>query len=134
MGSSIKPEGWESRLNEKIQSLVSTPFKWGSHDCSIFALSCIDAQYKTDIVKEIKGKYRTEKGAYKLLESYGGYQQFLTDHGFQKVPLNEAKRGDIAFLGGLTAWSVVVGDSVIATGEKGLVSFPMSKVIQVWRY
>lgn len=128
----MKPEGWDKRLNAVIADKVRAPFKWGIHDCCLFALDCVDAQIGTEFAKGIRGKYRSQKGAYKLLEEVGGYEAYLRSLGFTKKPIEQAARGDVAFLGGAMAWSVVVGDKVVATGPDGLVSLPIDKVLTVW--
>jgi hypothetical protein len=132
MGQNIKPEGWEKRLDACIDRLKNEPFKWGQHDCSLFALDCADAQFGTSFASNWRGKYKNYRGAYRILEQNGGYSEILESYGFVKKPILMAKRGDLAFIGGDMAMGVVVGDRIIATAEDGLKSVPISRALYVW--
>lgn len=128
----MRQQGWETRLNKYIDSVYTKRFRWGSFDCSLFALDCVDVMCKTEFAKEWRGTYKTEKEAYEALEARGGFNDVLVSYGLIKNPVEKAMRGDIAFLGGDKALGVVVGDTVICTGLKSLVSVPISRVLHVW--
>lgn len=132
MGSCVKPEGWEKRLNQCIAELTNKPFAWGIHDCSLFALDCVDAQLNTSFAKDWRGKYRSMTGAYRILDGAGGYSEILKGYGFIKKPIEQAKRGDLAFIGGDLAMGVVIGDRIIATAQDGLKSVPISRALYIW--
>lgn len=129
----MRVQHWERKLAEAIQSRLNTPFKWGSQDCCMFSLYCLDTVYGTDNLAEWKGKYKTERTAYKLLEERGGYEAVLKEYGFSKLPAHQAQRGDAAFIGGQEAWGIVGGDKIFATGKKGLVTLDLSCALHVWR-
>ena len=128
----MKPEGWEKRLSEYIHSRANTEFKWGEHDCSLFALDCVDAQIGTDFASDWRGHYSTAIGAKRKLTENGDYEGILSGYGFTQKPVAMAGRGDLVFIGGDLAMGVVVGDSIISTGMTGLVSLSLDKAIIVW--
>lgn len=131
MGQSIKPEGWEKRLNDLITEKARKPFSWGIHDCTLFAIDCADAQLGTEIAKEFRGKYRSAKGGYAILEEMGGFKKAFESYGFKAKPIEQARRGDLAFIGGDLAMGVVMGDRIIATGLNGLKSVSITKALYV---
>lgn len=129
----MRVDYWERKLAEVIASRMNMPFKWGTQDCCMFSLACLDAVYGTDHQSEWEGKYKTERTAFKLLNERGGYEAILTEYGFSKLPAAQAQRGDAAFIGGQEAWGIVGGDQIFATGDKGLVTLDLSCAINVWR-
>ena len=128
----VKTEGWELRLNELIESRLNTPFEWGQFDCCIFGLECIDAQCETDVTSPIKGSYSNKEEADVVLDALGGYEEAVKNLGLEEKDTSFASRGDICFIGDHAAMGVVVGSNILATGKRGLVSLPLSKIKKLW--
>ena len=128
----MRQEGWEQRLNAYIDKVRNKRFKWGSHDCSLFAVDCVDAICKTNFASEWRSTYKTEKEAYEALEARGGFNEVWVGYGLIRKKVELAKRGDIAFLGGDEALGVVMGDTIFATGLRGLIVVPVTRALYVW--
>ena len=128
----MRVQQWPQRLYAVIEESISKTFQWGEHDCSLFALDCVDAMCDTEIASEWRGKYETEQEAYELLESVGGFDAVAESYGFKKVDILQATRGDIAFINNHQALGIVVGDQIVATGPTSLVSVPLDSAEIFW--
>lgn len=82
-----------------IESYKAKPFSWGESDCSLFVADAILALRGVDYAEPFRGKYKTQKTAYKALQKYGGIDGYL-DGLFDRIPPTMAKRGDIIKVGG----------------------------------
>lgn len=64
---------------DKINHYLKTPFRLGKNDCLIMAVDFLDDPIKDDI----KGRYKTLLGAYRVLSKLTGYQtiqDYMTAH------------------------------------------------------
>ncbi len=134
MGSEVRSAGWETSLANILDAARSTPFEWGKHDCTLFALRCADAVWGTDVEAKHSGKYKTARGAAGRVKRLGGFSKALQNEGFARVPTLFAKRGDLAVVeqDGREALAVVVGGKVAAAGIDGLVFISLECVKGVW--
>lgn len=133
MGSCVRQEGWESRLNMLIESVLSKRFKWGQHDCSLLSLDAIDAMCNTEIASEWRGKYNNREEAYELLDSFGGYNAVYRSYGLEPIDANFAMRGDICQINTEEAIGIVMGSSIVSTGAFGSVSLDRDSMLNAWR-
>lgn len=78
-----------------IRDLSLTPFQWGVNDCCLAAANFKLTTTGVDYAKDLRGKYASPLGAYRLLKKLGGMEKILTDANFIKVPLPYAIRGDV---------------------------------------
>lgn len=74
----------------------NTPFKWGSNDCMMMAANYYRDTFGVDYAEPYRGKYSTAIGAYRILSKMGGMQKFLTDIGFNEIPVAYGNTGDVA--------------------------------------
>lgn len=135
MGTGLmRKEGWEGRLNAVIDNSLQTPFEWGRHDCSLFAMRCTDAVYGTEIEGKHCGRYKTARGAAGRVKRAGGFNGALTGEGFTSLATAFAQRGDLVVVDqdGREALGVVLSGRIAAVGIDGLVFIPMDRAIEVW--
>ena len=88
----MRKEGWESALNKHLETVG--PFEWGTNDCCMFAVGCVEAITGVDYGKPYRG-YKTKIGAARRLSDGGGVEGIATEClGKHKEPV-KAKRGDV---------------------------------------
>ncbi|WP_280773219.1 hypothetical protein [Rhizobium sp. SG_E_25_P2] len=76
MGGSIVsragwPDDWRSRLIRFLESRERAGFEWGSRDCFLMVADAVMAMTDRDPAAELRGRYRTETGAARMLRSAG---------------------------------------------------------------
>jgi hypothetical protein len=63
---------WETRLSDLILERLNQPFKWGVHDCALWAADARLAVTGVDAAAGYRGTYRTAKGALRRLRRVDG--------------------------------------------------------------
>ena len=95
----MRISNWPSALIAHIEDNRQTPFKWGVHDCMLWAASCIEAVTDNDPAKDLRGTYSTALAAIRIIDSYGGFNalvESLIDGGEEmRIHRNLASRGDL---------------------------------------
>lgn len=87
---------WEERLGVYLARVEEEPFKWGTHDCALFAMSCVKAQTGVDPAEAYRGTYDDAVSAAKALRELGEGTLLKTVKAqFETVPVAFAKRGDL---------------------------------------
>mgnify|MGYP003635745631 CR=1 FL=1 len=95
-------EGWETILTKFIVSRSNEKFKWGKHDCCLFACDGIEAITGDDSAYMFRDKYKDKTGAYSLLKDFsgGGLEEtaecLAEEFGMDEVSKSFAGRGDVA--------------------------------------
>jgi hypothetical protein len=130
-------EDWPSRLAAALEEARDKPFKWGSHDCGLFAADCVLAMTDTDPAALYRGQYVDEAGARDTLWliSGGGLRAAWTKAlGPAMNNVRMAKRGDVVLVevGGVEATGVVVGSRVACLSEAGLAMVPAHRIVAAW--
>lgn len=127
----MRLENWEKKLNEHLDTIE--PFKWGTNDCCMFAVRCVEVMTGIDYGKKFRG-YKTSLGAQKHLDKYGGVEGIATEClGESKNP-KLAKRGDVISHENddAIALGICVGSKIAAIGKDGVVFLPMKNAIKAW--
>jgi hypothetical protein len=129
--------GWPEALASALEHARNEPFRWGQNDCCLFAAYCAKAITGRDLAIQFRG-YQTRAEAAEILESFGGLYRLASivarAHGAPEIPPLQARRGDICLLKGREGpmLGVCIGDKIVAPGESGLVSYPISKGHHAW--
>jgi len=89
-----RSQNWPVWLAAYLESRRNQDFKWGYHDCCIFAADWVRKSTGYDPAKDFRRKYRSEAGALKILKKKNGVRG-LADNVFPRVKLAFAKRGDL---------------------------------------
>lgn len=130
---------WAARLSDFIDEIKASPFDW-SADCFCgWAAGAVMAQTGKDIAVEFRGKYKTAKGALRVLKRKGvdnladGVALYLPryDHPSQ------AQVGDIAAIPkddefGFTL-GIVNGESILVPGELCMGVMPREAATQAFK-
>lgn len=90
-------DDWRARLAAEMDRQRRDPFVWGKHDCAIgFAAGIVLALTGEDLAAPYRGRYRTAKGAQKLLAEAGAdtLGDFISQH-FHEVHPSQARVGDL---------------------------------------
>ncbi len=141
----MRNHNWPAKLAHFIENRRQRPFKWGEHDCCLFCADAAVTICGTDPAEDYRGKYHDEASAYQLLKEVGDNTiAGVWSRYFQEVPVAEIQRGDFALIeSGQTsqypeskvASVLSFGNQlwVIAPGDEGLRTLPISRAVQAWR-
>ncbi|MBY8335212.1 DUF6950 family protein [Qipengyuania pacifica] len=100
---------WDGRLSATIMEWRERPFRWDS-DCARWVAACVIAQTGEDPLSDLRGQYRTEREALKLLAAKP-MPEYL-DERFPRVHPAQARRGDIALAQENCLGIVIAGDAL----------------------
>ncbi len=146
-----KPHDFPERLHAAIRARRDRPFEWGRNDCALFACDLLQAVSGIDFAAPFRGKYKSARGAARILKRYGGAglpASARTTAGLEAVvekiaearkreevkPLM-AQRGDLVLLDMPEgpALGVCLGAWVAAAGETGMVRVELREARRAWR-
>ncbi|MBC2731386.1 hypothetical protein [Thiobacillus sp.] len=129
-------ETWPQVLAEFLAD-ADRPFEWGTWDCGLMAANCVQAMTGVDIAAEFRGRYKTAKGARRVMRGAMGEMmtRVAATYGMPEIDIRLAQRGDMVMietpLG--EALGICTGPTVACTGPDGLVFRPMSRALRAWR-
>lgn len=110
---------WDRRLAEVTSRHLQTPSSWGESDCLLKVADAIEAVTGIDLAGSIRGKYKTEAGAAKLLRKRGHTNvESLLEELFDPVGRLLAQRGDVVTIeqdGQIAAGYVTEYGVIVAT-------------------
>lgn len=133
----VKTPGWRGRLLKVMAEHRRQPFKWGSHDCGIFAADCVKAMTGADFAEPYRGTYDTEEGAKKQLRRLGkGSHVHIVEELFKEIAPIEATTGDIAVVDGgegIQSLGIVNGDTIAVYGIRGIGFVSPASVVRAFR-
>lgn len=129
-------EPWPQILADFMVA-ADRPFEWGTWDCGLMAADCVQAMTGVDIAAEFRGRYKTAKGARRVMR--GDMSTMMTrvaaTYGMPEIMPTLARRGDMVMvdtpLG--AALGICIGARVACTGPDGLVFVPLSSALRAWR-
>lgn len=98
---------WDRRLTCLVSSMEDAPSVWGLTDCLLTALDAVVAVTGFDPAADIRGRYKTEAGAARILRKRGlvDVEDALASL-FEPIGRLSARRGDVGVVeqgGNLTA-------------------------------
>lgn len=131
----MRRETWDTELMMYIHAVESTPFAWGEFDCVTFAAGCVEAMTGNDLMATIRGSYQNERGARRLLSSFGGLRAAISSVLGEPISPLLARRGDVVTANGPhgETTAVCIGARYIMTGTHDLVTGSMAGAIAAWR-
>lgn len=133
----VRKEGWPDLLIAEIDRHATLPFEYGKADCFIFPMDCVRAMTGVDPFEAHRGKYKTLKGAYKLLKAHGvknvgdAFARY-----FLEIPSSLAGRGDLGVVPGdnFVSGVVFMGSTVIGKHEvQGNMHVPRDLVTRAFK-
>lgn len=133
-----RAEDWPIRLNAAIEAALDRPFKWGEHDCALFAFNIVRDLTGVDHAADYRGQYRTAAGATKQLlkRGQGTLRASVTAALGSEINERLAKRGDLVLwvqpaLG--ETIGVCIDSRAAFAGPEGLVFVPVRDCEAAWR-
>lgn len=125
---------WHAELRSVIGERAVTPFRWGKHDCCLFAADCIKAKAGEDLAAAFRGAYKNRREAARLLREVGGLAGAASRVGPEVNP-QSAEDGDIGivFDGRHDVLSVCCDQKWFAPAGAGLAVAPFESARRVWR-
>lgn len=129
--------GWESALRAVVARHRALPFGWGTSDCFVFPMDCVEAVTGRDPWAAVRG-YASEQAAARLLVAHG--LRDVADAFAAVLPEihpAEAGRGDLAVVAaagsGEIGGAVCLGPVVAAKGRDGLSFLPRTAMVRAFR-
>lgn len=138
----MRLELWPSRLARLIEQAKDKSFRWGEHDCCLFACKAIEALMGFDPGEPFKGKYSDQEEGERILSRDGGVEgiarKVAKEKNYREVSQLFAQRGDIclAEIAGRQMLGVCIGAEFAFAGDpKGLYALPLGndRIKTVWR-
>ena len=134
---STRRPGWEHRLAEAIEAARDRPFRWGRHDCAIFAFDLRrDIAGGHDVAALWRGRYTTARGAVRMMRRLGWHALEAVGRDLLGEPLPSvhlAQRGDLVLANTGLGFGVCLGARAAGIAPEGLVFVPLSACRLVWR-
>lgn len=132
----MRLEGWEQRLHAIIEAARHQPYVRGEHDCVRLVCRVVEALTGVDRWPEFAG-YATLRDSIRRMQEYGDSPEAAGDWFFggeQRVPVRQARRGDVVLLPTehLTV-GVCVDHRAACLLESGLALIPMQQACTAWR-
>jgi len=133
--------GWELRLAAAVEAARGRPFRWGQHDCAIWAFDLRrDLTGGEDVAALWRGRYRTHLGGQRMMRRLGWKSLEEAGRALLGAPLPSvsfAQRGDlvltnsgIGFGGG---FGVCLGALAAGIAPSGLNLAPIAATALAWR-
>jgi hypothetical protein len=105
------------RLDEYLVDFYARPFRYGEHDCALFAAGWVKARTGRDLAAGIK--YTSCKEGLRALRGLGFRRPADMAEAFlQEIPVAHARAGDLAVISG--ALGIVAGERIAVLRAEGL--------------
>lgn len=128
---------WRTELTEYVQAASARSFKWGQHDCALFAAGGVQAMTGEDFGASFRGRYQTLRGGLRLLKKAGfDNHAELAASLFEEVHPSHAMVGDIAAVeeGGAIALGIVQGELIyVLRPDEGIATVPLLRAARAFR-
>ena len=131
-------QDWEDKFSQFIAKTMHRPFVWGRNDCCIYAANAVKAITGVDFAGGCRGKYRKEEDAIKLIDELGGIEKIVDNCLGALQNKNFVQRGDVVMYSVIEkdnslALGVCIGNGFAAPSKKGLIIYPLDRIIKAWR-
>lgn len=141
---STRIPGWERRLAEAIEAARDRPFRWGRHDCAIFAFDLRrDITGGHDVAALWRVRYTTARGAVRVMRRLGWSSLEAAGRDLLGEPLDSvhlAQRGDLVLANTALGFGVCLGARAAGIAPVngpcdpgGLILVPMAACALAWR-
>lgn len=127
---------WRARLHNELTASLTRPFEWGTNDCALFAMRCVEAMTGENPGAIFIGKYKTARGAMGVIRRAGHKDlvEFAAAH-FAKISAAFANAGDVAAV--MTesgpALGIIGGSRIHVMRHDGLGTVPRSAAVTAFR-
>ena len=131
----MRVRNWQSVFARTIEEHRHRPFRWGEHDCVLFAADVVKALTGVDHASPFRGLYDSPAQAMRIAARYGGLRGAVCTFLGQEINPKFAQRGDVVLMknGGRLVLGACVGAKCVCPGETGLVFLKMRDAIAAWK-
>jgi len=135
----MRYDDWPARLDHFLESRRASPFRYGVHDCCLFAADAVHSITGSDPAAEFRNTYHSRRGALRCL---GGRSirelaaEVFSRRGFTAIGAGCAQRGDVVLLslgGGETLGVIALDSRPVAASASGWMSTTRDRVRAAWR-
>lgn len=137
---SERKSDWPTQLTNYIESKKEVKFRWGKHDCAMFAFGAIDAMTETRFIEHLSKRWHSKKSADAFIKKVKGVEHLLARiakvYKWKRQAANVAQRGDMMVyrINGEITLAVCVGASSVAPGKKkGVTLIPAVQAIYSYK-
>jgi len=127
---------WRTRLNDELAASARRPFEWGSNDCALFSMRCVEAMTGVNPAASYAGKYKTARGALGIIRRAGhtDLAAFAAAY-FAAIHPSQANVGDVAAVQTEhgSALGIFGGACIHVMRADGLGTVPRSAAISAYR-
>ena len=136
---------WAGALDAFFGERHASAFRYGQHDCALFACDAIFVMTGIDIAHEFRGRYKTRKAAMDAAKAVTGTASVLaiakhvtTNFDMREIAPNMLQRGDVAMIRrGARDHSLGVvsltGRTIIVPSATGTVEIALDLALTGWR-
>lgn len=117
-------------LAEYITQHMHTPFKWGEHDCVLFAAGWVREATRFDHLSDLP-RWSNEREALRILRDHGGLEAML-DERFDRVHPNLACDGALTIH--KNSVCIFSGAHIVGPGIGGLQFVKRTEAMCAWHY
>ncbi|MCL2761446.1 MAG: hypothetical protein FWD70_07360 [Desulfuromonadales bacterium] len=132
----MRYEAWDIKLMAFIETRANMPFKWGEHDCCLFAADAVLEITGIDYAEKFRGKYADMENATKLIKQNGGNMSEMIN-GLLETPIKPAlaQRGDVVMYETEDgpALGICTGVNAVFAAPTGLNTRPTLDCQYAWR-
>ena len=121
--------GWQVKLDELVRNLSCREYEWGTFDCCTLAGDVVLVITGVDPIADVRGKYSTEQGAYRILARLGGMESAWSARLGQSIAVPFAQVGDI----GITGTAAVFFGGACWLGASDIGLTPVDSPRVAWR-
>lgn len=133
----MRVANWPSQYHRAVASARTVPFRWGVHDCVLFAAYVVDSISDLDVTARFKARYHwhNEATAQAILGQAGGLDVLVREFLGQPVPWTMLSTGDIVLASseGKHLLTVHDGHNLLYPGPNGVAPLPLAQAIHGWR-
>lgn len=134
-------QNWPIALNREITRAATLKFKYGTHDCALFAADCVRAMTGTDLMGDLRARYATREQAEALLEEYFGGDleramlRLAEQYAIEEITPLFAQRGDLVMrtMPEGPALGVLSGRLACFAAPRGLAMLTIYECRRAWR-
>lgn len=136
----MRIQGWQQALWARFDEARLLKFDWGTHDCVMFATSCIDVIAGTDYYAQAKVRYpySTQAEAVALMQQWDGITGLVASFLGDQVNWGQLTTGDIVLVAPIPLMTdmemLCVHDGVGLVGPhvNGLTKIPLMYAVHGW--
>lgn len=121
-----------------VGAATERPFRWGEHDCALFAAGWMTVLTGRDPAAALRGTYSDAAGAGGVVgeDPEAWFAGMATAHGLVAIEPRFARRGDVCLLdyGDGPALGICTGAEMVLPAQPyGLARFRLSRARRAWR-